>query len=79
MRKPWTRSATPSPLAVGQFSGNSEDGFSLYQFGAYYQRPNSLAPPSTGASVLSLDFGFGQGSLALDFGGFHSVPPPSDP
>jgi hypothetical protein len=76
MRSPWKRGATPSPISVGQFSGNSEDGWALFQQGAYYQQPNSLVPPSVGSSVLTLDFGFG-GRLSLDFGGFHSLAPPA--
>jgi hypothetical protein len=77
MRSPWKRTATPSPISVGQFSGNAEDGWSLFQFGAYYQQPNSLAPPAVGTPVLSLDFGFGSGRLTLDFGGFHALAPPA--
>lgn len=76
MRKAFLQTATPSPITVGRFSGNSEDGWSLFQFGAYYANPNSAVPPSVGTSVLSLNFGFGQGQVSLDFGGFHSLGPP---
>jgi hypothetical protein len=81
VRKPWTQNATPSPISVGRFSGNAEDGWSLFQHGAYYSAPNSLVSPARGTSVLSLEFGSGQ-RLSLDFGGFHSLgpaPPPEEP
>lgn len=76
MKSIWNKRPTPSPVSIGQFAGNSEDGFSIFRNGAYYASPNSLVPPAVGVPALSLDFGFGQ-SLTLDFGGFYSVAPPA--
>ena len=73
MRSIWNRQPTPSPVAVGQFTGNEEDGYSFFRDGAYYA-PNSLKGPSPGVPALALDFGFGQ-ALVLEFGGFHAVGP----
>lgn len=74
MRSIWNRKPTPSPIAVGEFVGNEEDGYQLYRNGAYYAAPNSLLGPAPGVAALSLDFGFGQ-SVVLEFGGFRSAPP----
>lgn len=74
MRNIWPKNPTPSPVAIGQFAGNSEDGFSFFRDGQFYDAPNTLVAPATGTPVLALDFGSGQ-HLCLDFGGFYAQAP----
>lgn len=78
MRGPWNRQPTPSPVSMGVWTGNEDDGYQVFRNGAYYTQPNSLLGPTPGMATLSLDFGFGQ-SLSLDFGGFHAAQPPGAP
>jgi hypothetical protein len=80
MKSIWNKRPTPSPISVGQFSGNSEDGYQMFRNGGYYASQNSLVAPALGVPALSLEFGFGQ-SLTLDFGGFYAAapPPPEEP
>lgn len=74
MRSIWNRNPVPSPVAIGQFAGNPDDGYSFYRDGQYYDQPNTVVAPATGAPVLALDFGSGQ-HLCLDFGGFYAKAP----
>ncbi len=75
MRSLWNRRPTPSPISVGQFSGSEADGYKMFRNGSYYSEPNSLVAPTVGVPVLSLEFGMGSQSLALDFGGFRALAP----